>query len=89
MVDLGFIMGVHIPNWLVTRNLLNSPGIDVLIGMDIIHNGDFNISNGNGKTIFTFALPPFSYPVDLLEKANATNPRKNQALSTVPPPPRR
>jgi len=31
--------------------------IDLLIGMDIIQLGDFSISNGAGKTLFTFAMP--------------------------------
>ena len=32
-------------------------GFDLIIGMDIILLGDFSISNGNGKTLFSFALP--------------------------------
>jgi len=34
-------------------------GFDVLIGMDIISQGDFSISNVNGKTTFSFRTPPF------------------------------
>ena len=37
----------------------NIPGVDVLIGMDIISKGDFNISNANGKTLFSFVIPPY------------------------------
>jgi len=33
-------------------------GFDLIIGMDIILFGDFSISNGNGKTLFSFALHP-------------------------------
>ena len=47
--------------------------IDFLIGMDIIQLGDFSISNGAGKTLFTFAMPPFEDKTDLYEKAIAIN----------------
>lgn len=47
--------------------------IDLLIGMDIIQLGDFSISNGAGKTLFTFAMPPLEDKADLYEKANAVN----------------
>ena len=43
--------------------------IDLLIGMDIIQLGDFSISNGAGKTLFTFAMPPFEDKIDLYEKS--------------------
>jgi len=45
--------------------------VDLLIGMDIIQLGDFSISNGDGKTLFSFAMPPFKDKVDLYEKAIA------------------
>ena len=32
-------------------------GFDLLIGMDIITQGDFSISNMNGKTTFSFRMP--------------------------------
>jgi len=47
--------------------------IDFLIGMDIIQLGDFSISNSGGKTLFTFAMPPFSDKTDLFEKATIVN----------------
>ena len=47
--------------------------IDLLIGMDIIKLGDFSISNGAGKTLFTFAAPPFEEKTDLYEPAMATD----------------
>jgi hypothetical protein len=43
--------------------------------MDIILLGDFSISNGGGKTLFTFALPPFEKKTDHYEKAIAVNNR--------------
>jgi hypothetical protein len=53
--------------------------VDMLIGMDIIRLGDFSISNGAGKTTFTFAMPPFDDKIDLYEKAIAVN-RSNSAI---------
>ena len=43
--------------------------VDLLIGMDIIQLGDFSISNGAGKTLFTFAMPPFEDKIDLYERS--------------------
>jgi len=47
--------------------------VDFLIGMDIIQLGDFSISNGEGKTLFTYAIPPFKNKTDLYEKAVLVN----------------
>ena len=43
--------------------------VDLLIGMDIIQLGDFSISNGAGKTLFTFSMPPFEEKTDLYKRA--------------------
>ena len=51
------------------------PGADVLIGMDIIMLGDFAISNGGGKTRFSYAMPPFQNKVSFSEKADSINNR--------------
>jgi len=48
----------------------NIPGADVLIGMDIISIGDFNISNANGKTLFSFVIPPFKNKISYLKLAH-------------------
>jgi hypothetical protein len=45
----------------------------MLIGMDIIGLGDFSISNGENSTLFSFAVPPFTNKVDLVEKAEVSN----------------
>jgi len=41
----------------VVSSQINNPSHDVLIGMDIITQGDFAVSNHNGKTVFTFRTP--------------------------------
>jgi hypothetical protein len=49
--------------------------IDMLIGMDVILLGDFSICNGENKTLFSFAMPPFINKTDLYEKALSVNKR--------------
>lgn len=48
-------------------------GTDVLIGMDIISQGDFSVSHGHNHTEFSFAMPSFDTPIDLEEKAHRIN----------------
>ena len=59
---------VEVKNYNVTVcNLVKD--VDLLIGMDIIQLGDFSISNGAGKTLFTFAMPPFEDKIDLYKRS--------------------
>jgi hypothetical protein len=46
---------------------------ELLIGMDIITMGDFAICNVNGKTSFSFAVPPFPDRINLANKADTVN----------------
>jgi hypothetical protein len=68
LVDIKLPNEIVLPNFEVLESNLNSPGIDILVGMDIIQKGDFIISNANGKTTFSFCIPPLEPPIDLLEK---------------------
>lgn len=58
-----YIINVKLPNNLIIQNLpvadseIGKQGFDLLIGMDIISNGDFSVSNFQGKTKFTFRFP--------------------------------
>jgi hypothetical protein len=47
--------------------------IHILIGMDIIQLGDFHISNANGKTRFSFVVPPLPEPFSLVAEAGRLN----------------
>jgi len=76
-ISIGLPNKVLLPNVIVSECNLNSPGIDLLIGMDIILLGDFSVSNPNNKTIFSFCIPPHDNPVDLVEKSERVNRRKN------------
>ncbi|GBU29359.1 hypothetical protein R84B8_02923 [Treponema sp. R8-4-B8] len=71
-------VSIRLPNLIELNNarvsVLNLvKDVDMLIGMDIIRLGDFSISNGAGKTLFTFVMPPFDQKTDLYEKAIAVN----------------
>lgn len=57
MINLVLNNEVVFQNWLVMDSEIGKQGIDVLIGMDIISNGDFAISNYEGRTQFSFRLP--------------------------------
>ena len=40
------------------------PGNEMIIGMDVITQMDLAITNGGGKTQFSFAIPPFENKID-------------------------
>ena len=76
------MVSIRLPNLVELTNtrilVLNLvKDVDMLIGMDIIRLGDFSISNGADKTLFTFAMPPFENKTDLYEKALEINKRNN------------
>jgi hypothetical protein len=56
MVNMKLQHGVHFPNLEVTLGTLWK-GTDALIGMDVITQGDFAITNLNGKTVMSFRVP--------------------------------
>ena len=56
LVNVGLPGNVVIENIRVSRGGFG--GADVLIGMDIIQSGDFAITHKDGKTKFTFQMPP-------------------------------
>ena len=77
IVDVAKI-AVELPNSVMLNSVKVSickltQDIDMLIGMDIILKGDFAISNAGGKTLFTFAIPPFEDKTDLYKKAAVVN----------------
>jgi predicted aspartyl protease len=57
-----YLISIELPNKVIIPNLRvsegNLPGeADILIGMDIISIGDLALTNGNGKTTFSFEIP--------------------------------
>ncbi len=75
LVDIGLPNKVAFRDIRVTCSPVN--GCDLLIGMDLIQQGDFSIAKKfDGKiykTIFSYCIPSHSNPVDLLEKSEAVN----------------
>jgi predicted aspartyl protease len=45
-----------------------TPGNEMIIGMDVITQMDFAITNGYGQTQFSFALPPFADKIDFSKR---------------------
>jgi len=73
-------VSITLPNQVVLNNYNVAvcnlvQNVDFLIGMDIIQLGDFSISNGEGKTLFTFSMPPFEEKTDLYKKSIEVNKR--------------
>jgi predicted aspartyl protease len=46
------------------------PRVDMILGMDVITQGDFAISNGEAQTTFSFAVPPFRKKIDFAKQAD-------------------
>jgi len=55
MVNIGLPNNVGFAGMTVTKGVLS--GADALIGMDIIGQGDFAVSNFDGRTFFSFRVP--------------------------------
>ncbi len=75
-VDVQLPGGMRIPGRAVAQ--LPLADHDVIIGMDIISQGDFAVSNFNGKTTFTFRMPSveeFDFVRDLenIKESQATD----------------
>ena len=57
-----FLINIKLPNEIVFSGVSVAkgslgPGADVLIGMDIINEGDFAVTNLDGRTKFSFRVP--------------------------------
>lgn len=72
LVDIDLPNNVHIQQIPVFGSELDSQGIGVLIGMDIICRGDFSVSNFKGVTTFTFRMPSIK-KTDYVAEINAEN----------------
>ena len=60
---------IGFPHIRVTRGVL-SPDVDMLIGMDLITQGDFSITNTGNKTIFSFRCPSMHHVDFVTQGAN-------------------
>ena len=71
IASIGLSNGLFFPDRRFSVSKI--PGADILIGMDIIMKGDFAISNGGGKTRFSFVIPSFKEKISFREKADEIN----------------
>ncbi len=53
LVDIKLPNNVSVKDLQVLDSKIDSQGIGMLVGMDIISKGDLTVSNFNGKTVFT------------------------------------
>ena len=71
------IVTITLPNGMTLPDrrfyVCNIPGVEVIIGMDIISMGDFNISNANGKTLFSFVIPPYKNKISYTKLIESSN----------------
>jgi len=56
LVNIALPNGVAFTTVRVTKGILG-PGAEVLIGMDVIGQGDFAVSNHQNRTVFTYRAP--------------------------------
>ena len=63
-LDVEFILAaIQLPDGILRQNIKMavcdfSQNINVILGMDIISLGDFQLFNGNNNTVFSFTSPP-------------------------------
>ena len=69
MINLGLPNAVGFMNLPVTKGNLGS-SCDVLIGMDVITQGDFTVTNKGGNTIFSFRVPSEIH-IDFVKEHNS------------------
>lgn len=71
-----YLVNLYLPNNLVIPNVRvtecsDANSFGVIIGMDVITNGDFSVTNFGGKTVVTFRMPSIKV-VDYVQEANDT-----------------
>jgi len=71
------IVTITLPNGMTLSDrrfyVCNIPGVEVIIGMDIISMGDFAITNARGKTMFSFVIPTLNNTISFSDMVNNKN----------------
>jgi len=67
------VMSIRFPNGAVIKDIRvaicsMSPENEMIIGMDVITQMDFAITNGGGQTQLSFAIPPFEERIDFCNR---------------------
>ena len=70
-----YLIGLWLPNEVTFCNIrvtkLSLAETDILIGMDVINQGDFAVTNVEGRTVFTYRVPSCQ-AIDYVDDAKAT-----------------
>jgi hypothetical protein len=80
----AFLVNIYLPNSVtfvgvrVTRAQL--PGADILVGMDILNQGDFAVTNSGGLTKFSFRCPSEQH-IDFVEQLKAHQQKRGSPKS--------
>ena len=79
----SYLVNVWLPNRIIIPNVKATfgkleNGIEVLIGMNIIGQGDFAVTNKGGKTVFSFRFPSVEC-IDFVKE-----PFKPKPIKTIP-----
>ena len=76
-------VNILLPNNVAFSNVrvakLKLAGSDALIGMDIMNQGDFAVTNTEGQTVFSFQIPSIQR-IDFVKAAIARNPAKRSTV---------
>lgn len=75
LVNIGLPNQVVLPATRVTEGEIG--GADLLIGMDIIGEGDFAVTSKGGETWMTYSLPS-SRTLDFVQRVQEKNKRKRR-----------
>ena len=81
-----YLVSVYLPNKVCIPQLrvteVNISGADVLVGMDIIANGDFAVTNHKGKTNMSFRMPSVEC-IDFVKQVPPTIDKNGKILKKV------
>lgn len=72
LVDIILPNRVRVEGVVVCGSDIGNQGIQILIGMDVINQGDFSVSNFEGKTVFSFRIPS-KKTIDYVQEINIEN----------------
>ncbi len=76
LINITLPNNVNVENIIVNDSEIDSQGIGMLIGMDVIALGDFAISNYNGITVCSFRIPSQAqtdYVQQLINNSDSTH----------------
>lgn len=85
IIDIALSAGIFLRDITVTCASALSGGCNVLIGMDIINQGDFSITNKDGITCMSFRVPSM-HEIDFCANPNMkANSNPNRGSNYTPP----